>query len=137
MWLSDQPSMVSFANRTRSKGSVHESTIILMTFDWDHDRGHSLEEYEKREIELGRQFQGYPSTIFERLESESIEHCWELVRRVVGHLDKPLAKGDSADQDVIAQIKQDAEDWRVKWIQRDIDKLYVELDKTPAGRLIR
>ncbi|KAJ3552306.1 hypothetical protein NP233_g12912 [Leucocoprinus birnbaumii] len=118
MWPSDQSLMVSSANRIHTMGFVHESTIILMTFGWDsHDWGQSLEEYEKQ--------------------SGSIEHCWKLIQRVVGRLDKHFAKSDSADQDVIAQIKRNAEDWRVKWIQQDIDELYVELDKTPAGRFVR
>ncbi|KAJ3558965.1 hypothetical protein NP233_g11383 [Leucocoprinus birnbaumii] len=136
VWLSDQSSRDSLANRFRSKGFVHESAIILMTFDWGRDRGHSLEEYEKREVEVGRAFQGYPF-LLERLESGSIEHCWELVQRVVGRLDRQLNGSNWADQDIIAQIKRDAKYWRVKWIQQDIDELYVELDKTPAGRLMR
>ncbi|KAJ3559893.1 hypothetical protein NP233_g11146 [Leucocoprinus birnbaumii] len=136
MRLPDRSFMVSVANCIRSMGSVHESTIILMTCGWDYHRGQPLEEYEKGEIEVGRALQGYPF-LLERLESRSIEHCWKFIQRVVGRLDKHFAKSDSADQDVIAQIKRNAEDWRVKWIQQDIDELYVELDKTPAGRLVR
>ncbi|KAJ3558963.1 hypothetical protein NP233_g11379 [Leucocoprinus birnbaumii] len=128
--------MFSFVNRIRSTGFGREQRISLMAFTWGYDRAQSLEECEKSEIVLGRAFQGYPF-LFERLESWSIEHRWELVRRVVGRLDRQLDRRDPADQDVIAQIKRDAEYWRVKWIQQDIDKLYVELDKTPAGRLIR
>ncbi|KAJ3564502.1 hypothetical protein NP233_g8254 [Leucocoprinus birnbaumii] len=127
--------MTFFANLIRSNGHAQESEIILMTTGWD-DATQSLEKKEILEIELRRELPEY-SHILERLEGGSIEHFREFVQRVVGHLDRPVNKSNSAGRYGIDRVKQDAEHWRVKWIQRDINNLYAELDKTPAGRGMR
>ncbi|KAJ3553651.1 hypothetical protein NP233_g12597 [Leucocoprinus birnbaumii] len=121
----------SIADHILNNGHIDQPKIILMTTDWGSP-GVSLAKKEETEIELGRQFHEYP-VLFERLESESIEHCWDFIRRVIGRLDGHLDKGDLADQDIIAQVKRDAENWRVKWIQQDIDELYAELAKAQDG----
>ncbi|KAJ3564491.1 hypothetical protein NP233_g8261 [Leucocoprinus birnbaumii] len=128
--------MVFLSNPIRSKVHGHDSPeIIFMTTDWDY-AAQSLEKAEVNEIEFGRELQKYHHPL-ERLECRSIEHFWESIQRVAGRLDRPLDESNSAGQDLATQIRRDAEDWRAKWVQQDIDKLYVELDKTPTGRLMR
>ncbi|KAJ3564501.1 hypothetical protein NP233_g8255 [Leucocoprinus birnbaumii] len=116
-------------------GYVHQAEIIMVTIDWAHPGG-SLEKKEERETEFATNI-GERLARFERLEGTSVEDCWEFVRRVTSRRGRHLDRSDSESQDVIAQVKPDMEDWRVEWIQREIDELYIELDKTPDGRFMR
>ncbi|KAJ3564499.1 hypothetical protein NP233_g8257 [Leucocoprinus birnbaumii] len=135
LWLF-APRMDFLSYHARSNGHIRASEIILMTKDWDY-AAESLEEKEKREIGIRRVLDEC-CLVFERLEGGSIEHCWEFIRRVIDQrLDRLLDKGESAGRDAIFQIKRAVEDWRVRWIQREIDELYAELDKTPNGRQVR
>ncbi|KAJ3562008.1 hypothetical protein NP233_g9843 [Leucocoprinus birnbaumii] len=105
-----------------------------MTTDRDYP-AESLEGKEGTEIWLRRQVQG--CCLFERLEGTSIKQCWELVRRVVGCLNRHFHENGSNGQYGIAQVKRDAENWRVRWIQREIDEVNIKLNKTEVGKRLR
>ncbi|KAJ3555651.1 hypothetical protein NP233_g12156 [Leucocoprinus birnbaumii] len=109
--------------------------IQIDLLNWD-DAAKSLENKEEREMKLRSVLAEY-CVIFERLESKNIERGWEFMRRVTGRLDRDPGIGKSPSQYDAARAKREVEDRRVKWLQREIDELYEELDKTPDGRQLR
>ncbi|KAJ3569797.1 hypothetical protein NP233_g4819 [Leucocoprinus birnbaumii] len=112
---------------------LSRSSITFLTVSWEQM---DLEEGEKREMMIKESLRVIEWYDFERLATTSGAEFQQVMERVIAG--NAIAGGCQSGRTYsVENAKQEAEDWRVSWLQREIDTLYVALDRTTDGRRMR